>query len=833
MNRIQKTTPLRTVFTDYLRSLDPAGSPPDSETFEKLWESLRGVLESELRKRGLWSCSPTYLGIYGFSKWPARGSGQYRMESNSEVGSKDALDELAANCYEFVFLRRSRSLRAQLQIKDNVDGLVFLSLRNFLYETQRRHDPLGYRIFAILNKALSQCLQTKVLHLVSGGPKIANDTLLSFDLASESLAERSGNLGEIVCRWNDELLPDLVTARGREQETLIQRLQDLLATLPHHGIDSFHFRDLVDPLKADVRSRWVELLEEEAGERAFEGAGDESSRPIPVVPPETVVEERDSFEKLVRCVSQELDQLDSSASTRKHLRALWHFLRSLAGQEGNSPEGRPETIPDEVLRGNRLSRRKLSRLLGIPRDRFPELFSTISSLVGQCQVATSRSRGVSPRGPIRVRPSIGRKNLMDIRDLHRDLRRRTGEVLRRDASLEDSRFRQRDPKPLRPGDLFLLPSMEGNGLEWAVLSTSTEENRETPSGFPERVLVVPADTVPLIGTGDLEATDEANGAPLGPLNLRCKFGVWAKAASFDPAWKTGALDQETLDLALKYQRAAKAGTLQSSSLEQEVDCDPEYETWKLNLASARGSLEISSDATPTRSPWWSGGVSLPLGLAASILFMVALGLGGGLASERGKTNALEAELSTLASQQHILANRLEDSNRHQLELSKRIDQGKDELAEQELAFDRERRLFRKKLATQKQAARAPVVNWPIKHLQEKRPERGPPKTLEKLSVPADSPAYALHFSLPTMDSGDKVYRLDISPLADRQKGTLQSGTITLSLPDLKRASNDSTTSVLLRRTEIPAGEYQLRLFHQEDGSQEKPVKQFFLELILE
>ena len=45
--------PLKRIFTEYVRSLDPDGEPPDAERFTELWDALRIALRSELAKRGL------------------------------------------------------------------------------------------------------------------------------------------------------------------------------------------------------------------------------------------------------------------------------------------------------------------------------------------------------------------------------------------------------------------------------------------------------------------------------------------------------------------------------------------------------------------------------------------------------------------------------------------------------------------------------------------------------------------------------------------------------------------------------------------------------------
>ncbi len=122
------------VFTRFVRSLNPQGKPPDEVGFDRVWQALRGLLHRELRQRGLWLLPPSYLGVDGWGHW-----------TESAGGRADALDELVADCYSFNFVQRIVSLRAQLQVKPNIEGLIYLNVGHFVHELQQRNDPLGTR----------------------------------------------------------------------------------------------------------------------------------------------------------------------------------------------------------------------------------------------------------------------------------------------------------------------------------------------------------------------------------------------------------------------------------------------------------------------------------------------------------------------------------------------------------------------------------------------------------------------------------------------------------------------------------------------------------------
>ena len=353
------------VFTEYVRSLTASGEPPSSQSFEQVWATLGRALASELKKRGLWETSPRHLGIYGHESWRA-------------VVAGEALEELLAGCYSHIFVRRLGGLKAQLRVKPNIEGLVFLGIRNFLHDTQKRHDPFGFKIFDGLRRALRAALDAGEMFLLSGDRRIRNDTILACDpeAAPDELA--GAELEVEVKRWNDTLLPDLVTARGKARERVITVLRVLLAKLPAAGVRAFAFKQLIEPLKNDARARWHALLETEAGPTAVERDG-ELTTLVRQIQPDTGVEERDAFEQLSYCLAKSLEVIEEPPRTRGYLSTLWEYLRAFAaGADGGMP-----------------SARKLARHLGIPRDRLPGLFTTLGRLVETCRAANSRKRPVN------------------------------------------------------------------------------------------------------------------------------------------------------------------------------------------------------------------------------------------------------------------------------------------------------------------------------------------------------------------------------------------------------------------------------------------------------
>jgi hypothetical protein len=351
-------------FTEFVRVL---GEATDRQLFSAVWSELRALFRSELKKRGLWDCPPSYLGIYGWTRWEAP-----HTERAARSAPDDALEELVAEAYSFIFVTRIRGLKSQLKVKADIDGLILLNVRHFLHERQKEHDPLGFRIFERVHATIRAALEHGELHVLSGDSRVRNDTLLGFDPAAENPASPS-EIEPLVSRWNDDLMPALITAKGAEQEEVCARLETYLLELPRHGIQCFRFKSLVDPLKLDARARWAGLLETANEDQdlrqvlrsALPGAG---------------LESRQSLEELARCVSAAIETLDVEPRTKTQLSNLWSYLCRHAAADA-------ETADEEDL-----SQRQMALRLGIRRALLPELFGILRQLVSRCREDQEKSR---------------------------------------------------------------------------------------------------------------------------------------------------------------------------------------------------------------------------------------------------------------------------------------------------------------------------------------------------------------------------------------------------------------------------------------------------------
>jgi hypothetical protein len=231
------------------------------------------------------------------------------------------------------------------------------------------------------------------------GETVGNDTVLSLAADADpwlpddpgEATRRQEAVASLAAAWNADLLPDLVTARGRARDAVAAQLARRLPELAGEGVTVLRFRDLLDPLRRDLRERWAALLWGARGTAVARGhvetveGGDEDAglarvlllyQPPPA--PDVAAQQRLGFRNLTDCIAGEVEGLETDERTAAYLATLWQFLRTCAGAA--------EPVP---------SRRKLARFLHIPRDRVPGLLDVLGDIVRRCQ---RRLAGMAARG---------------------------------------------------------------------------------------------------------------------------------------------------------------------------------------------------------------------------------------------------------------------------------------------------------------------------------------------------------------------------------------------------------------------------------------------------
>ncbi len=522
-------------FRRYVLSISSEITPP-TEDFGEVLERLRSLLVFELRRRGLWSMPPRYLGIIGGKNWAERA----------------VLDELLFDCYAYVFIDRLRGLRRQAAVRRSIDGLVTLSVRHFVHDAQRRHDPFGYRIFELVHAATESLVERGVLHVLSGDDQIRNATVLGFSPGgSPGMAVMIEP--RVIEAWNDRLMPDLATTwhRGKVVETLA----GFIVSLKGQGVAMFRFRDLLHPLKEDARARLQALL----------GVGTETAVDDGV-PERRDFEEREGFRDLMRCLERAIESQEKSHEERVKLRRLLEILvqRSAALEAGALPP-----LPSE---------RRLADLLELPRPHIRRLRSTLESLARDCARAAPDAAGASlPSSRETEFPAEERAMARE------DQTERLRELTRRALAGASAEARPGTEPPLAVGDVMIFPD-NPLAVEWLWLAGETD-----------RVELVPVDQAPFAGSTDVEIEAE------GGERVVVRPALSTRTTAFALAGAVRSFALSARDLARVRERRT---SLHSSGFEASEVTGPEERAWRRTLEAACRRLEGESEraGSPADSP---------------------------------------------------------------------------------------------------------------------------------------------------------------------------------------------------------------------------------------
>lgn len=353
------------VFTDHIRALEPGKDP--SEDFAVVRRKVRSVLRRKIKRRGLWSLSPRYLGSEGVESWD----------------DPRAFDEIEVDCYVAAVLDHLSSLKKLLEVASSVDGAVVTNIGYFVHDRQKRHDPVGYKAYDMTCCAIERLVsdrQMVVLDERSG--KLRNETLLSFLSAVHPAESKEEAISEHVGHWPSELFKNIVVSIRNSRLKTVEGLASAVADLRRSAIDGFRFKSLVGPIKERCRRLWRSLYDQELGELAPERAPAEAEDDVEAVPlasPVSDFEDQEAYLKLLECMAQKIVGYQVSSKIRDQLERLWELLKAQAA-EGDRP----------------LSQYQMAEMLRVARGTLRKRLSEMRHLITGCRkgLASRQEKGL-------------------------------------------------------------------------------------------------------------------------------------------------------------------------------------------------------------------------------------------------------------------------------------------------------------------------------------------------------------------------------------------------------------------------------------------------------
>ncbi len=293
---------MASIFTEHVRTFGP-NSDPTSQVLP----ALKKLLRYHMKRKNLLNSPPRFLGY---------------LPETAEAWSDDNFEDIVADCYIFAIVKRIESLRHQLQIKSNIDGLISRNVDNFLLERQQKYDPIGYAVYRNVRDASQNAEANGELRIENpNNGKFSNRSILRLGGSSSNTPAKRDQIRtqlNMVTGWSDNV-ESLTKAiqRGR------QWVRDFLQQCLKAGISVLRCGDLIEVLAQRVRSDWSTRHASHSSESvASELANPENDS----IQPDQRIEDSDHREWLKRVIPKRIANLDVQARVRDRLMAVFKAL---------------------------------------------------------------------------------------------------------------------------------------------------------------------------------------------------------------------------------------------------------------------------------------------------------------------------------------------------------------------------------------------------------------------------------------------------------------------------------------------------------------------------
>lgn len=295
---------MTTVFTDFVRNFET-----DSDIHDHVNAAILKALKHVLHHRGLFYSSPSLLGYAG-SSW----------------ADEEVMSDLVFDCLQRSLVTRLRGLRGLLQKSGAIDGVVVLNIKNFVWEKQKKHDPVGYAVFQNLKAAAAHLVDADELRRLNAQDISAfnGNTVYSIKAASSEAVADKTQLKEVLLRSGlmFDGLQSFTTVGVKGQEILVETIKSLKG----FGIASFSVNALKKALCSLIsESQTVRpVTSHQIVSEVFEDSP-ENSR---TVPQDAGYQESESHAHMVQQIHLEIDNSRRTQAVRKRL----HQMLDLAAE---------------------------------------------------------------------------------------------------------------------------------------------------------------------------------------------------------------------------------------------------------------------------------------------------------------------------------------------------------------------------------------------------------------------------------------------------------------------------------------------------------------------
>ncbi len=235
------------IFTPRFERLQSCMQPV--AVFEALATEIAKALRKQMYKKNIWHGKPEWLGE------------EYKDYTN--WNNAEAFEILCLACYMNVICKRFNSLQQKLSDTDNIDGYIHRNIGFFLYEAQRKADPVGHKVAMKVRQAVHCCATERGIITLDEKNKIHNKTLLIFRQSNSVSKPEPSVLADTIKQilhhnhsWTTEIIYKLACLGRISQKAQVQIcdiVADIAQQLTTAGINNCQFKSLVDVMKQEVR----------------------------------------------------------------------------------------------------------------------------------------------------------------------------------------------------------------------------------------------------------------------------------------------------------------------------------------------------------------------------------------------------------------------------------------------------------------------------------------------------------------------------------------------------------------------------------------------------
>lgn len=299
---------MTTVFTEHIAALSSGADPISDQVMDQVKIELRKVL----RARGLLEQSPTILGYLGAS-WNDSG----------------AIDDLVSDCYVRAIAKKLPGLKRCFAQSGSIDGIVVRNIKNFVWEQQKRANPVGHAVFQNSKQAAMALVENGQLICSSPASKVVGETEFRFEQAGSP-----ATVEELKTAIDQAGISE-IEQLAKVGESAQTQLAEVLASLSALGISGFNLKSLKDALLLLCKQSGIE----DSHSRAFSDFHDEFAENVRTADQQGGYEQEESLRGLFDSAKREIDSLPRSEQVKKRLkRLLDHFQTGADADDQNAKQ---------------------------------------------------------------------------------------------------------------------------------------------------------------------------------------------------------------------------------------------------------------------------------------------------------------------------------------------------------------------------------------------------------------------------------------------------------------------------------------------------------------